>query len=433
MPNSIERIVNKDTLETSKVRIGGLFQNRVSYIYDNGQVKVERIPETEFNELKALLPELQGIVYLGVDSDFLLYKKVDRNGNTTLVVHDNETNEETSYNPQELIAWLDDLGMEFTTPEGKSYFITTDTANPNCISGTNYDVMKLFNMLDFIVGDNIYQVENNGEFIFDNGKPSISGRLLNIYNPETLWDDSIHYNIDSYNPTNGTFTVNGQVIHSNAFLTQFGSKFAEVKKREYTKNQLKVQLEGLSALSSEINSKWNETHNLQKVQEILNDAFIRDDTNGRLYKIVEENGNFKIIENTSIKARIIKAFTNNENFSISSLNELSITRKDGKFLVTLDNGIIKKYYDVEVDGENINISERLDNQPEVNQKELLKNKINNAPLNEYSKKYLKLLLNNNIEELFSMPIEEISQVEIDNDLYIQLAKEIDDQQVKCTK
>nr|DAG51653.1 MAG TPA: hypothetical protein [Bacteriophage sp.] len=186
LPNSIERIVNKDTLKTSKVRIGGLFQNRVSYIYDNGQVKVERIPETEFNELKALLPELQGIVYLGVDSDFLLYKKVDRNGNTTLVVHDNETNEETSYNPQELIARLDDLGIEFTTPEGKSYFITTDTANPNCISGTNYDVMRLFNMLDFIVGDNIYQVENNGEFIFDNGKPSISGRLLNIYNPETL-------------------------------------------------------------------------------------------------------------------------------------------------------------------------------------------------------------------------------------------------------
>ena len=32
-----------------------------------------------------------------------------------------------------------------------------------------------------------------------------------------------------------------------------------------------------------------------------------------------------------------------------------------------------------------------------------------------------------------MPIEEISQVEIDNDLYTQLAKEIDDQQVKCTK
>lgn len=433
LPNSIERIVNKDTLKTSKVRIGGLFQNRVSYIYDNGQVKVERIPETEFNELKALLPELQGIVYLGVDSDFLLYKKVDRNGNTTLVVHDNETNEETSYNPQELIARLDDLGIEFTTPEGKSYFITTDTANPNCISGTNYDVMRLFNMLDFIVGDNIYQVENNGEFIFDNGKPSISGRLLNIYNPETLWDDSIYYDIDSYNPTSGTFTVNGQVIHSNTFLTQFGSKFAEVKKREYTKNQLKAQLEGLSALSSEINSKWNETHNLQEVQEILDDAFIRDDTNGRLYKIVEENGNFKIIEDTSNEAGIIKAFANNENFGISSLNELSITRKDGKFLVTLDNGIIKKYYDVEVNGENVNISERFDNQPEVNQKELLRNKINNAPLNEYSKKYLKLLLNNNIEELFNMPIEEVSQVEIDNDLYTQLAKEIDDQQVKCTK
>lgn len=382
--------------------IGGFNTGNGKYIISirvNNKFQQIQVNQSEYNEI-ITNNNLRGKLTLGTDGDYVLELFQDFAGNNQLILATDRDARWIDVN--EFYVEKDKDGRLLLFYDNKIY-----TIQKEYISDVLNDV---FNLAKLHTDSNTKVIERTNDSILTSPVKTI-GRFLNsaikLKEGQMPLDGNTEYEFKKLTKDN-KITIGDdeyELDPENNVTKEIKEFFKNCDKEKLS--ILKDETKSLGKLLNDLEKtlKDNPENGIELVQNQLDEYFLEDPNDRKLYTISYTGSQYEIKENATDVAKIKMEFARNPKTHVENFDNLKISFDNGKYLVTLTDFSGEHEYNVEINGNEVNIKEHIEN-PTENLDFTIENidKLISVYLSEYPNlmEYLKAVKNADIDRMFEI-------------------------------